>query len=52
MKLKRLILILAMLPLFCNLQAQRVTDKIDRGLVAGPSRTSGNFVSWRLFGEE
>ncbi len=50
--MKRLFLILAMFPLFCNMQAQRVTDKIDRGLVAVPSRTSGNFVSWRVFGEE
>ena len=33
-------------------QAQRVTDKTDRGLVAVPSRTSGNFVSWKVFGEE
>lgn len=32
--------------------AQRFTDKIDRGLVAVPSATSGNFVSWRVLGEE
>ena len=32
--------------------AQRFTDKIDRGLVAVPSSTSGNFVSWHIFGEE
>ena len=31
--------------------AQRVTDKLDRGLVAVPSG-SGSFVSWRIFGEE
>ena len=31
--------------------AQRVTDKLDRGLVALPSG-SGNFVSWRIMGEE
>jgi len=31
--------------------AQRVTDKIDRGLVAVPA-SSGNFVSWHVFGEE
>ena len=31
--------------------AQRVTDKIDRGLVAVPSG-NGNFVSWHVFGEE
>lgn len=33
-------------------QAQRPTDKLDRGLVAVPSRTSGNYVGWRIFGEE
>jgi autotransporter-associated beta strand protein len=31
--------------------AQRVTDKLDRGIVALPSG-SGMFVSWRKFGEE
>ena len=50
--MKRLFLILAMLPCLCGMNAQRVTDKIDRGLVAVPSRTSGNFVSWKVFGEE
>jgi autotransporter-associated beta strand protein len=33
-------------------QAQRVTDKLDRGLVAVPSSSSGNLVSWRIFAEE
>lgn len=37
--------------------AQRATDKLDRGLVAVPANSnggsgSGNFVSWRIFGEE
>ena len=32
-------------------QAQRVTDKLDRGIVAVPNG-SGNLVSWRKFGEE
>ena len=32
-------------------QAQRVTDKIDRGIVAIP-KGSGNLVSWRKFGSE
>lgn len=37
--------------------AQRPTDKLDRGLVAIPANTnggsgSGNFVSWRIMGEE
>ena len=31
--------------------AQRFTDKLDRGLVAVPSG-NGNFVSWRVLGEE
>ena len=33
-------------------QAQRVTDKLDRGLVAVPSSTGGTLVSWKVFGEE
>ena len=33
--------------------AQRSTDVLDRGLVAMPARSGGgNFVSWRIFGEE
>ena len=33
--------------------AQRTTDVLDRGLVAMPARSGGgNFVSWRIFGEE
>ena len=35
----------------CGLQAQRVTDIVDRGLVAVPSN-SGYLVSWRIMGEE
>lgn len=36
-----------------GMQAQRITDRLDRGLVALPSQSgSGNFVSWRIFGEE
>ena len=31
--------------------AQRITDKLDRGLVAVPSG-AGAFVSWKIFGEE
>ena len=31
--------------------AQRTTDKLDRGLVAVP-QGSGSFVSWRIFAEE
>lgn len=32
--------------------AQRFTDKIDRGLVVVPAASSGNFISWRVLGEE
>lgn len=34
-------------------KAQRFTDKLDRGLVATVAQNgNGNFVSWRIFGEE
>lgn len=34
-------------------QAQRVTDRLDRGLVAVPAISGGgNLVTWRMFGEE
>ncbi len=42
-------LLAAMLPL--SSQAQRVMDKIDRGLVAVKT-ANGVFCSWRIFGEE
>ena len=32
--------------------AQRVTDKLDRGIVAVPTSSGTNFVSWRKFGSE
>lgn len=32
--------------------AQRTTDKLDRGLVAIPANGNGNYISWRIFGEE
>ena len=36
-----------------GMYAQRMTDKLDRGLVAMPASSgSGNFVSWKIFGEE
>lgn len=47
-------LLIALVVLFAltnSVSAQRVTDKLDRGLVAIPSG-SGSFVSWRIFGEE
>ena len=50
--MKKLIFVLTSLLMLCgNVQAQRMTDKLDRGLVAVPSGT-GSFVSWRIFGEE
>ncbi|MBQ0072957.1 MAG: hypothetical protein KBT34_02045 [Prevotella sp.] len=49
MKKLLFILLTACLPLLVN--AQRFTDKLDRGLVAMKT-TKGVFVSWRIFGEE
>jgi len=50
--MKRLSLLLVLLlGLLQSSMAQRVTDKLDRGLVAVPSG-SGNLVSWRVFAEE
>lgn len=40
----------ALLPMAAS--AQRVTDVVDRGIVAVPGRTGGNHVSWRMLGEE
>ena len=49
---KKLLLIVAFAAAFAGqANAQRTTDKLDRGLVAVPSG-SGSFVSWRIFGEE
>ena len=50
--MKRICLLTLMLScLILTGQAQRVTDKLDRGLVAVPA-SSGNLVSWRIFAEE
>lgn len=49
--MKKLGLLFVSLVISCVAMAQRVTDKLDRGLVALPSGT-GNFVSWRIMGEE
>ena len=50
--MKRICLLTLMLSCFTLTgQAQRVTDKLDRGLVAVPA-SSGNLVSWRIFAEE
>ena len=35
-----------------GVSAQRVTDKIDRGVVVVPTSSGGYFLSWRKFGEE
>lgn len=49
---KRLFLISALtLFAFLQINAQRFTDKLDRGIVAIPA-TGGYLVSWRIFGEE
>ena len=50
---KNKILLLSVLGLLSSLtaSAQRYTDVVDRGVVAVPV-TGGNFVSWRMFGEE
>jgi autotransporter-associated beta strand protein len=49
--MKKFILLAMMALLTTGAQAQRVTDVVDRGLVALPGG-SGMFVSWRKFGEE
>ena len=50
--MKKLFLLTTMLlTLAMSANAQRTTDKLDRGLVAVPSGSS-TFVSWRIFGEE
>ena len=54
---KHLFLLLALVALTTSVFAQRRTDRLDRGLVAVPANAnggsgSGNFVSWKIFGEE
>ena len=54
---KHLFFILALLAMTSAVWAQRRTDRLDRGLVAVPANVnggsgSGNFVSWKIFGEE
>ena len=48
---RRILFGILMMVCALTVHAQRVTDKLDRGLVAVPSG-SGAFVSWRIFGEE
>ena len=50
--MKRLILTALVGLMTVGACAQRMTDKVDRGLVAVPGTSGGNFVSWRIFGEE
>ena len=51
--MKKKIMLLSLLGLRTagTAQAQRVTDKLDRGIVAIPSG-GANIVTWRMFGEE
>ena len=50
--MKKIILLTIFTTLASVLQAQRVTDIVDRGLVAVPSNSGGYLVSWRIMGEE
>ena len=50
--MKRLLLMALLGLMTVGASAQRTTDRLDRGLVAVPSASSGNFVSWKIFGEE
>ena len=45
-------LLFLMVTVALTMQAQRTTDKLDRGLVAVPGSSGGNLVSWRIFAEE
>ena len=50
--MKRVLTLCVLLVAFASgMQAQRFTDKLDRGVVAVPS-SGGYLVSWRIFGEE
>ena len=50
--MKKLLTLALLMALFTSAFAQRVTDKLDRALVAIPGQSGGNFVSWRVLGEE
>ena len=49
--MKKFFLLAMMAVMTTGLQAQRFTDKVDRGIVAVPAN-GGCLVSWRMFGEE
>ena len=53
----RILFLMSVLFAATTVFAQRHTDRLDRGLVAVPANVngasgSGNFVSWKIFGEE
>ncbi len=49
----RIILLSVLLAVAFTAHAQRFMDKLDRGLVATIAQSgSGNFISWRILGEE
>lgn len=51
--MKRLLLTAALAATMMNQSyAQRVTDILDRGIVAVPAKDGGYLISWRKFGEE
>ena len=51
--MKRLLLAaIALLALAPTARAQRITDALDRGIVAVPAQGGGRLVTWRMFGEE
>lgn len=51
--MKKLLTSVAVMLSMMPVMAQRVTDKIDRGVVAVPATSGGgNLVSWRVLGEE
>ena len=50
--MKKICLLFLMAFIAVAMQAQRTTDKLDRGLVAVPGSSGGNLVSWRIFAEE
>ncbi len=51
--MRKAVLIILLLSSTLAAFAQRITDRLDRGLVAVPASSgSGNLVSWRIFAEE
>lgn len=50
--MKKTVLLFLLAAFVYAAQAQRTTDKLDRGLVAVPGSSGGNLVSWRIFAEE